>query len=364
MNREILVKILDLARWAPSGDNTQPWRFEIVGDTHLRIHGFDLRHDCLYDFGGYTSWMAHGALLETLRIAATRFGLAADWVLRPDSPETAPVYDVFLRAVPELAPDALASCIEKRVVQRRPLRTTPLSPAEHEQLTKSVGSRVAVQYFESWSERLAVARLLAACGQIRLTCPEAFPVHQAIIEWGARYSTDRLPEQSLGADPLFAKMMKWALTSWKRADFLNRYMLGTLLPRLEFDLIPGIACAGHVLMRSPRPPSGVDDYAHIGVAMQRLWLTACALGLYVQPELTPVVFRWYCRAGQPMSALPEIDRRVLAVTERFETLSGARADDSLVFLCRVGHGQPPRSRAIRKSVDELMVTSADGTLLR
>ena len=32
MSREVLVKILDLARWAPSGDNTQPWRFEIVDE--------------------------------------------------------------------------------------------------------------------------------------------------------------------------------------------------------------------------------------------------------------------------------------------------------------------------------------------
>lgn len=34
-SRETLLKILDLARWAPSGDNTQPWRFEIVADDHI-----------------------------------------------------------------------------------------------------------------------------------------------------------------------------------------------------------------------------------------------------------------------------------------------------------------------------------------
>jgi nitroreductase len=28
----ICEQILDLARWAPSGDNTQPWRFEIKGE--------------------------------------------------------------------------------------------------------------------------------------------------------------------------------------------------------------------------------------------------------------------------------------------------------------------------------------------
>ena len=74
-SRETLLKILDLARWAPSGDNTQPWRFEIAGDDHLVVHGSDTRDWCLYDFNGHASHMAHGALLETLRIAATGEGL-------------------------------------------------------------------------------------------------------------------------------------------------------------------------------------------------------------------------------------------------------------------------------------------------
>ena len=91
-SRETLLKILDLARWAPSGDNTQPWRFEIVADDHIAIHGNDTREWCLYDFNGHASHMAHGALLETLRIAATGEGLATSWQLRPGSPDKAPVF--------------------------------------------------------------------------------------------------------------------------------------------------------------------------------------------------------------------------------------------------------------------------------
>ena len=99
-SRETLLKILDLARWAPSGDNTQPWRFEIAGDDHLVVHGNDTRDWCLYDFNGHASHMAHGALLETLRIAATGEGLATSWQLRPGSPDKAPVFDVKLAPAP------------------------------------------------------------------------------------------------------------------------------------------------------------------------------------------------------------------------------------------------------------------------
>jgi len=64
-------QILDLARWAPSGDNTQPWRFEIKNELEVVIHGFDTRDHCVYDLDGHPSQMALGGLLETMRIAAT-----------------------------------------------------------------------------------------------------------------------------------------------------------------------------------------------------------------------------------------------------------------------------------------------------
>ncbi len=47
-NRDTLVRILELGRWAPSGDNTQPWRFEIAEDGLIRIHGFDTRDEVVY----------------------------------------------------------------------------------------------------------------------------------------------------------------------------------------------------------------------------------------------------------------------------------------------------------------------------
>ena len=53
-------KILDLARWAPSGDNTQPWRFEISGDLQVVVHGFDTRDHCVYDLRGHASQLALG----------------------------------------------------------------------------------------------------------------------------------------------------------------------------------------------------------------------------------------------------------------------------------------------------------------
>lgn len=356
MKREQLLRILDLARWAPSGDNTQPWRFEIVADDRIAVHGHDTREWCLYDFDGHASHMAHGALLETLRIAATAFGLKASWQLRRGCSDTEPVYEVHLRDDPGHPVDPLFPCIEKRSVQRRPMRTRPLTDAQRQALRDAAGEGYTLHFAESPAERLRVAGLLWDNAYIRLTCPEAFAVHREIIEWGARYSKDRIPERAVGVDRLTAKLMRWAMQRWERVDFFNRYLLGTVLPRLQLDVVPALACAGHVLLGAVRPPANLADYVLAGMAMQRLWLTATFLGLCLQPEMTPIIFHWYVRAGRAISAVPEIVLRSHRLDSRFAATFSAAAAGEAMFLCRLGYSAPPFSRSLRRDLDELMLS--------
>src|SRR5205085_12204118 len=48
----LLETVLDLARWAPSGDNTQPWRFAIEADDRVAVYGHDTRLHSGYDLDG------------------------------------------------------------------------------------------------------------------------------------------------------------------------------------------------------------------------------------------------------------------------------------------------------------------------
>lgn len=351
---EKLHKILDLARWAPSGDNTQPWRFEIISDSHIAVHGFDTRDSVVYDFDGHASQMAHGALLETLRLAATRFGLLAEWSIRPGCPETNPIYDVTL-SQSDIAEDPLVQSIESRAVQRRPMRTKPLSAAQKDALRAAVGDRYTLVFFESFSERLAIGRLLWRNARIRLTCPEAYPVHRDIIEWNARFSADRIPERAVGVDPATAKLMRWVMQSWARVVFFNRFLAGTIVPRIQLDFLPALGCASHILMKPATPPVHLGDHVSAGVALQRLWLTVTSLGLHLQPEMTPVIFRWYARSGRRLSALSEINEQVPALAEHFESIAHTGNQDSFSFFCRVGYARKPFSRSIRRSLDTLLM---------
>ena len=354
MNREILVKLIDLARWAPSGDNTQPWRFEIISDNHIVVHGHDTREQVLYDFDGHASHIAHGALLETLRIGATRFGLTASWSIRPGSSDDAPKYDIALTES-DVREDPLAPYIKTRTVQRRPMRMSPLTPAVMTNLSAEVGEDFSLQFLNTLEERIAVARLLWKSAYIRLTCPEAFEVHRSIIEWKSRFSATKIPDQAVGTEPITTIIMKWGMQSWRRVDFLNRYFGGTIIPRIQLDAIPAVACATHVLLRPNKPQTDLASYLSAGAAIQRLWLGATKEGLYLQPQMTPLIFRWYSQSNRRFSASDTIAENTRDVSRLFEKITRTNADDPYSFFCRIGYSAEPYSRSLRMDVQDLLI---------
>lgn len=355
--RDVLLRILDRARWAPSGDNTQPWRFQIIADDYVIVHGHDTRDEILYDFDGHASHMAHGALLETLRIAAIAEGLAASWEIDSDDEQRKINYHVRLVSQSTSAVDPLASFIEQRCVQRRPMRLQSLTETQRSALLAAPGEDFEVRLFESFSERRKIAKLLWDNAYIRLTCPEAYPVHASVIEWNARFSKDRIPEEAVGVDPITAKVMRWVMGSWGRVEFFNRYLMGTIAPRIQLDYLPAICCSAHALIVSKRGLRTLDDWVRLGQGMQRFWLAATSQGLYLQPEMTPLIFGWYAGVARKFSNNPKVERCASGVTESLLSVFGCNEAAGLGFFCRVGLSRTPSSRSMRLGLDELLVKS-------
>ncbi|HXU66033.1 MAG TPA: nitroreductase family protein [Casimicrobiaceae bacterium] len=348
-----IERILERARWAPSGDNSQPWRFEVVADDHVVVHGHDTRDWCVYDIDGRPSQLAHGALLETLAIAARDQGLVATATRRPDSPDARPQFDVRFARADAIQPEPLAAAIERRTVQRRPLRRRALQPAEKAALQAAVGDGYEVRWLEG-ANRATMALLLFHYAKLRLIAPEAYAVHRDVIAWNSRFSEAKVPDAAVGLDPLTTRLMAWVMQRWSRVEFFNRYLAGTVAPRVQLDLVPGLACAAHFLIVAKDEATTIDDYVAAGRAMQRLWLTATMFDLWVQPEMTPLIFAAYVRRDRPFSRKPEIWSRARKLAGRLHQIIGDDARRA-VFMGRIGAGSAPRARSLRRPLAELLV---------
>lgn len=350
-----VLGILDQARWAPSGDNAQPWRFEIRDDEHVVVHGNDTREHCVYDLRGHASQVALGALLETISIAASRYGLRTEARSRPGQPETHPKLDIEFEHDPDITASPLFPHITRRSTQRRPLTTRALTTGDRSALEAAAGSGFRVQWLADFPQRLRLARLLFRNGHLRLTLPEAYPTHKSIIDWEHDLSEDRIPARAVGLDPLAQRLMRWAMVSRERVNFLNRYAAGTLLPCMELDFIPGIACAAHFIIFAKRPPEALDDYLNAGRAVQRFWLTAASLNLQFQPEMTPLIFSSYVRDGVAFTHNANSNRLAQKLADRLAAIAAPGDIASAVFMGRVGFGPTPKARSVRLPLDELLL---------
>jgi hypothetical protein len=201
-----------------------------------------------------------------------------------------------------------------------------------------------------------MAKLLFQNAKIRLTIPEAYEVHKRIIEWDAQYSKDRIPDQALGVDPVTLKLMRWAMQSWSRIQMMNRYLAGTLMPRMQLDMMPALRCAAHFIIISEKPLESIDHYLEGGRALQRFWLTSTSLGLQFQPEMTPLIFSRYQAESEQFTGDARAIRSAESLASQLRIFIGEKDIHHAVFMGRLGSGRVPASRSVRRSISKLSTT--------
>jgi molybdopterin/thiamine biosynthesis adenylyltransferase/nitroreductase len=350
-----LLRILDLARWAPSSNNAQPWRFDIAGGDKLivriLVEGEDRN---MYDYAnGQPTLISGGFLLETIRIAASRFGRAMRWTYLGNEKLQNGIQhrlEVWLPKDATVSEDTLCRYLTIRSVDRRAYHLGALTPAQKAELEAALGGEMRIEWRETLAARWSLARLCARSTDIRLRLSEIYRVHQRILDWNRRFSPDGVPAAAVGADPLTLRLMHWVMQSWKRVDVVNRFLSGTAIPRIELDLIPGISCAAHFVVSRERESSGAHTpYALLqsGERLQRFWLTATRLGLAMQPALAPLCLAHY-------------GRTTLSHSSKFAKFATAAAgcfpgDGSVLFLGRIGVPlrNPPGARSVRRPLADL-----------
>ncbi len=352
--RSPIEEILNLGRWAPSGDNAQPWRFRILDEATVSVRLLADTTD-IYEYrDGEPSRLAAGMLLETLRIAATGWRRDMSWEV------DATAQEIVVRLPPTsgIDPDPLLSFVTLRTVDRRPFQARRLAAGERLRLEQSVGGVVPVEWHESLSARWRIARMSGRATDIRLRCPECFPIHQRIIDWTGRLSPQGIPACALGVGRVPLRLLRWGLTDWVRMQRLN-HIAGTWGTAMQTDTLPGLLSGAYLVAKYP--PSGGDTLSLLraGQGLQRLWLTATQLGLAMQPMLAPLAFAHYGETEAPFTADARLREKAKTLADEFRRTIGVSAAET-VFLARIGEPRQglPSCRSTRLPLADLIEADA------
>jgi sulfur-carrier protein adenylyltransferase/sulfurtransferase len=359
MNESPVIRILNLARWTPSGDNTQPWRFEIIDDYRIVVHIQYAQEIGVYDLHGQNTLLAIGAFLLTMELAATSEGCQMHAQHRPHVQGKLLAIDISFSLDRTIQVDPLVFEIPRRAVQRRPLSMRRLTHSQKQSLQQAAGKNYTIYWMESLLQRIQMAKLILQTTRIRLRIPEAYPVHKSIIEWNAQYSLDRIPDAALGPGHINLKIMRAVLSSWERVQFLNRYMGAAWTTSLQLDGWPALSCGAHMIILRDQKPQTEDDFIESGKASQRVWLTATKLNLWQQPEMVIPSFARYISENVPFTTLVDQLQEAASARKTLGEIIGTDTD-RVVWVGRVGFGPAPTARALRLPLEKLIIFRPSG----
>lgn len=350
----LIERVLHAARWAPSGDNVQPWRLAVTSPLSATI-GLLGQAESVFELEGWTGLIAAGAFIESVRLAAGSEGFRAVISQRPQPADARFAVEVVVHLEPAAAEamvDPLARWLPVRRVHRGAYRRRSLTTGEITALEASLGSAFTLRRFEG-RERLRIARMNALGAHLRMIIPEVYHVLIRTIAWKSTYSPERMPEDALGIPRMLRGFTRWYLASWERVRFVNRWMAGTLLPRIVMEVVPGVRCAAHIAIVAREAPQSSADWLAAGAAVQRFWLTAASLGLQHQPGMTPLIFGRYVLHGIVFSNVAAARPLALRLIGRLIGAVGADAVERTVWMGRIGEAAPLQARSLRRPLAEL-----------
>lgn len=357
----VVEEILNMARWAPSGDNVQPWRFELIGEESVVIHLRNEHAANIYEYrGGEPTLLSCGMLLANMRIAATAWRRRMEWHCEgtEETPRIIarfpPAYDID--TADDI--DPLCSYIPLRSVDRRPYRLRALTTQEKSLLRNAVGNGLALSWHEDFEARWAFSRLGAQATDIRLRAPEAFHIHQKVIDWQHKHSTHGIPAGAVGMARSSLPLLRWAMRDWSRMNLLNRFG-GTWLAAAQLDYAPGFASSAFFTIRMTRSLAGQDGRVarllQAGEEIERFWLTAASLGLAVQPTIATLAFAHYGETGEDFTKDRALLGKARSLAGSLKKRLGAGIED-VIFIGRVGEPRArlPMYRSTRHSLEDLI----------
>jgi len=353
-------ELVAIAARAPSGGNTQPWRWLLRGGRLFLFHE-RARSESLADFRTLGGVAAVGAAAESLRLAAHARGLELSLTAFPraDEPDLAAVFEPLAGPGSHAAPhwrDELAGVLGLRHTNRKSSAREALDAAHYAALREAAGSVTGAQlHFVTGDAELAdIADQVGLGDQLRLVDDRLNCEMFREVRWTheeAEATRDGILIDSLELSPAD----RAGLSMCRRREalaFLRTFGGGRGLRKSAAKAIASASAVG--LLTMPRVSAG--EFFRGGQALQRMWLVAHTLGLAIYPMTTLAYMFLRLRHGGEGLREPAITA-LTEIRPRFTRLFPVQPDQAEVLLFRVSRAEAPTLQSLRRTVDEILHVS-------
>jgi hypothetical protein len=252
---------------APSGHNSQPWRFELSG-SQLQLRRDRTRSLPIVDPHDRALYISLGAALDHLTVALRADGHhpVVTVMPRPDDPDLAAQVTLSGRHQVTDADTALRDAIKNRHTDRRPFDTRPLPTPVISAMTSAVQAAGAGLIVVSDEQRAAVADLIGRGGLAQFADRRFRGELASWVRWNHTRAHDGMPGRVHGMGDLASLAGAWVIRT------LDLGKSQAAKDRSLFDRSALVV----VLATSGDHPA---DWLRAGRALSALLLTATTHGL-------------------------------------------------------------------------------------
>jgi hypothetical protein len=334
--------LLAAASRAPSGDNTQPWRFVVEGDL-VGLDAVDERDPSPMNAGGRMSRIAVGAALENVVRAAEALGLKATPV--DPGPYLARVrIEGECGDIDGLDPDLTARSTNRRAYDESPLPAEVLGRLTLATLDLGGSS---TRWLVGPDRLAAIAGVIGRSDALMFGNPsmrKAFLGNVRFDRPAAEEVDEGLSLASLelkGTDRLALRIMK------RTPDpVLKVGGASAVFSAKARQLV--VSSSGLCVVSASRDNAAAD--VEVGRSVQRAWLSLTAEGLSAQPMMSlPVLDNARKHGSDALKTSLGLDR-IAALIEEFRSLVPELGQARPAWLMRFGTAPPPSGRTGRLPV--------------
>lgn len=263
----IYLRLISEAAKAPSGHNTQPWKFIIKDDT-INIFPDYSRALPVVDSDNHALFMSLGCALENLIVAAENYGFGASYEIISDS--KTPYIRVVLSVSDPAGEDSLMQFIPLRQVTRGPYSNRKVSEAELLNLKEEIAlPGIEVNYVINSEEVEALAPYIIEGSDLQFTNKKFV---EELVKW-IRFNK-RDAERS--RDGIWGATMSLpSIPRWMGSFIMKRLVTATSESKRWKKLIG--ASAGFALFMVEK--DDVDHWITLGRSFQRFGLITTKMGI-------------------------------------------------------------------------------------
>ena len=350
-------EIVGCAVLAPSGGNTQPWKW-VAADNELDLF-IDRERTSTLDFRNSASLTALGCAAENVILAAHHAGLEASLEPFPSGPRND--HAARFRLLPAGSPncethrhDDLYHQIGFRHTNRKIGERKALAREVLSDLTDAVRSMpsVDVQWLLSDSELDQAGELIGTVDRLRFLSPSLHRELFAELRWtkaDAAATGDGIDLDSLELSPSDRLGLE-IIRDRRVLDLVKTWDGGRKLEEPARRAIAASSAVGLIVAAKSTP----RDFFDAGRAFQRLWLTATVQATSVHPMATlPYLMARLRRAGGE-GLEDDLVQELTRLCPRWEKLFSNPPESGEVMLFRIGTGSETKKRSLRRPLDQVL----------